>query len=76
MVGLMEGYDEAIVRRETDGEYPFSVWYFRGEELLAVSAINHPKAYVIGTKLIKERKIVDKAKLRDIDVALSFGNLS
>ena len=64
IVGLFEGYDEIIVRKETDKHQVFSVWYFKGEKLLAVEAVNFAKAYVMGSKLIKDpSKQINKANL-------------
>ena len=53
MVGLSAGYDEAVLRKE--GDKIFSIWYFKGEELLAIDAVNSAKAYVWGTKFLKRR---------------------
>jgi 3-phenylpropionate/trans-cinnamate dioxygenase ferredoxin reductase subunit len=64
IVGLSEGFTELVFRRE-EGDRSFSVWYFQGEKLLAVDAVNHAKAYVWGTKFIKTRQLLDKAKLQD-----------
>ncbi|MBU2912686.1 NAD(P)/FAD-dependent oxidoreductase [Reichenbachiella agariperforans] len=74
MVGLSEGYDELLIREE-EGERKFSAWYFRCDQLLAVDAVNNAKAYVIGTKFIKEGKQVDKGKLIDTDVPLKPADL-
>lgn len=75
MVGLSEGYDEVIVRHEVGEEHKFSVWYFKGNALLAVDAVNNAKAYVIGTRFIKGWKQLDKTKLVDPDVVLKPANL-
>ena len=67
MVGLSTGYNDVVVRKEIeqDDSHKFSVWYFKDEELLAVDAINNAKAYVMGTKFIKSRLMIDKNKLID-----------
>ncbi len=75
MVGLSEGYDDIIVRHEEGEGIKFSVWYFKGNELLAVDAVNNAKAYVIGTKFIKKSTIIDKTKLKDPKEALKPVNL-
>ncbi|PWJ43883.1 NAD(P)/FAD-dependent oxidoreductase [Sediminitomix flava] len=75
MIGLFEGLTESVVRKEADNPLKFSVWHFKGDELLAVDAINNPKAYVIGTKFIKERTLVDKEKLSDPLTELKPKNL-
>ncbi|TBR37412.1 NAD(P)/FAD-dependent oxidoreductase [Marinomonas agarivorans] len=74
MVGLSTGYNQIIVRHETDAT-KFSVWYFQDETLLSVDAINNAKAYVIGTKFIKDNTKVDKTKLLDSDIELKADNL-
>lgn len=63
MVGLSEGYDEALVRKDADDAKSFSVWYFKDDRLLAVDAVNNTKAYVYGTKIIKSDQSVDRLKL-------------
>ncbi|OHX66341.1 NAD(P)/FAD-dependent oxidoreductase [Flammeovirga pacifica] len=75
MVGLSQGYEELIVRKEETESIKFSVWYFKGDELLAVDAINNAKAYVIGTKFIKENKVIDKDKLKDVTTIFKPANL-
>ena len=68
MVGLSYGYNKILVREEESDSHKFSIWYFKDNELLAVDAVNNAKAYVLGTKFIKERKQIDQAKLVDSSV--------
>lgn len=68
MVGLSNGYDQLILRKEPDNEKCFSAWYFKGDRLLAVDAVNNAKAYVYGTKFIKSGDKINKAKLVDLEV--------
>lgn len=75
LVGLSEGYTEALVRTETGKEHRFSVWYFRNDTLLAVDAVNFPKAYVMGMRLIKSGQKINQANLRDPSVEFSPANL-
>ncbi len=75
MVGLSNGYTQSFLRKEDDEGIKFSFWYFKGDELLAVDAVNNAKAYVIGTKFIKENKKINKTKLMDTSVPLKPANL-
>ncbi|MGR3702042.1 MAG: NAD(P)/FAD-dependent oxidoreductase [Paracoccaceae bacterium] len=52
IAGLNAGYDRTVLR---PGDKPGSqsVWYFRGDVLLAVDAMNDPRAYMIGKRLIE-----------------------
>ncbi len=61
IVGLADGYDNKVIRIEADKK--FSIWYFKGEELLAVDSINNAKSYVLGTKYIKTKVSIDKVAL-------------
>ena len=74
MVGLSNGYDEIVYRNE-EGDNKFSIWYFKGSELLAVDAVNNPKAFVVGTKFLKQSKLIDKTKLKDSSVVFKPVNL-
>lgn len=75
MVGLSTGYNDILIRMEESETHKFSVWYFNDDTLLAVDAINHAKAYVLGTKFIKSGEKLDKAKIKDIGVELKPANL-
>ncbi|MEM8488258.1 MAG: FAD-dependent oxidoreductase [Bacteroidota bacterium] len=74
-VGLSAGYDELVVRREADEANRLSIWYFNGNHLLAVDAVNHPKAYVLGTKFIKSGQQIDKSNLANPQIDLAPGNI-
>lgn len=52
IAGLNTGYDR-VVTRPGDKPGSQSVWYFGGSTLLAVDAMNDPRAYMIGKRLIE-----------------------
>lgn len=52
IAGLNTGYDNIVVR-PGPREGTQSVWYFRGADLLAVDAMNDPRAYMIGKRMIE-----------------------
>ncbi|APZ45579.1 pyridine nucleotide-disulfide oxidoreductase [Polaribacter reichenbachii] len=70
MVGLSNGYNEVLLRKEATENTSFSVWYFKNEELLAVDAINNGKAYVLGTRFIKGKQKINKSKLVDVSIPM------
>lgn len=53
IAGLNTGYDR-VVTRDDDGAK--SHWYYRGDSLLAVDAMNAPRAYMVGKRLIDAGK--------------------
>jgi 3-phenylpropionate/trans-cinnamate dioxygenase ferredoxin reductase component len=63
IAGLNTGYDN-IVTRGPEGE-AVSFWYFKGDTLLAVDAMNDPRAYMVGKRLIEQGKSPSKALLTD-----------
>ena len=75
IVGLSDGYDNIIIRKEVKDQPCFSIWYFRGEKLLSVDAINNAKAYVYGTKFIKTNQLINKENLADTSVEFKPENL-
>jgi len=68
MVGLSQGYNQTLIRKEDSETTKTSIWYFEDDVLLAVDAINNPKAFVLGTKFIKDGSKIDKSKLVDASV--------
>jgi 3-phenylpropionate/trans-cinnamate dioxygenase ferredoxin reductase subunit len=69
IAGLNTGYDHTVVR---PGDKPGSqsVWYFRGDALLAVDAMNDPRAYMIGKRLIEAGQSPSPAAVADPETPL------
>jgi 3-phenylpropionate/trans-cinnamate dioxygenase ferredoxin reductase subunit len=63
IAGLNSGYTRVVER--TGAGRTASFWYYRGDELLAVDAMNDPRAYMIGKRLIEARRSPDPALVRD-----------
>jgi 3-phenylpropionate/trans-cinnamate dioxygenase ferredoxin reductase component len=63
IAGLNTGYDR-IVTRGPDGE-AVSFWYYRGDRLLAVDAMNDSRAYMVGKRLMELGRTVDPALVAD-----------
>ncbi len=61
IAGLNSGYDSTIIRRNDTGTNSAgdnkviaqSVWYYRKAQLCAVDAMNDPRAYMVGKRLIE-----------------------
>jgi 3-phenylpropionate/trans-cinnamate dioxygenase ferredoxin reductase subunit len=69
IAGLNAGYDRTVVR---PGDKPGSqsVWYFRGDALLAVDAMNDPRAYMIGKRLVEAGQSPSPSAVADPDMPL------
>jgi len=64
IAGLNTGYDR-VVTRPGDASGSMSFWYYDGAQLLAVDAINDPRAYMVGKRLIEAGKSPDAAGVSD-----------
>ena len=53
IAGLNTGYDRVVARKVGAAR---SFWYFAGDQLLAVDAINAPRDYMVGKRLIEAGK--------------------
>lgn len=68
IAGLNTGYDR-IVTRGPEGD-AVSFWYFAGDALLAVDAMNDSRAYMVGKRLIEQGRTVDPAAIADLSTNL------
>jgi 3-phenylpropionate/trans-cinnamate dioxygenase ferredoxin reductase subunit len=63
IAGLNTGFDN-VVTRAGDGRST-SFWYYKGDQLVAVDAMNDPRAYMVGKRLIDMGKTADKLVVAD-----------
>ncbi len=64
IAGLNAGYTH-VITRPSDKPGSTSFWYYSGDTLLAVDAMNDPRAYMIGKRLIEAGKSADPATVAD-----------
>ncbi len=64
IAGLCNGYTDIIERKLGD---KVSFWYYKNKILIAVDAFNDPHSYMIGKRLIEEKKSPEKEILSDIN---------
>lgn len=69
IAGLNTGYDRVIARA---GDASVSHWYYKGTELLAVDAMNDPRAYMVGKRLIEADKSPPPELVADTDTDLKL----
>ncbi|WP_096784400.1 NAD(P)/FAD-dependent oxidoreductase [Rhodobacter sp. CZR27] len=68
IAGLNLGYDRVVTRGPEGSAVSF--WYYCGEELLAVDAMNDPRAYMAGKRLIEAGRSPDPGLVADPAVPL------
>jgi len=64
IAGLNSGYDD-VITRQGDKDDMVSFWYYKGDQLLAVDAMNDPRGYMIGKRVIEAGKTVPKEVVGD-----------
>ena len=52
IVGLNQGHNHTVTR-PGNNDASLSIWYYRDDELLAIDAMNEPKSYAFGRKIIE-----------------------
>ncbi len=67
IAGLNTGYSEVVTRRVGEAT---SFWYYAGARLLAVDAMNDPRSYMVGKRLIEMGKSPDPALIANPDTEL------
>lgn len=67
IAGLNTGYDRVVVR---EGEGTRSHWYYQGDTLLAVDAMNDPRGYMVGKRLVEAGKSPAPEAVADPDTDL------
>lgn len=70
IAGLSMGFDEIVIRGDLESGRDGSAFYFKGDQLIAVDAINRPKDFMLAKKYIPLKTKVDKEKLKDDSLEL------
>ncbi|MDG1430317.1 MAG: oxidoreductase C-terminal domain-containing protein, partial [Paracoccaceae bacterium] len=67
IAGLNSEYDNVVTRL---GEKSVSYWYFKGPDLLALDAMNDPRGYMVGKRLIEAGKSPSPEAIADPETDL------
>ena len=68
IAGLNLGFDTVVTRAGEGATQSF--WYYAGDQLLAVDAMNDPRAYMVAKRLIDGGKTADKSVVADASADL------
>ncbi|KXX66573.1 NAD(P)/FAD-dependent oxidoreductase [Flammeovirga sp. SJP92] len=73
IAGLTIDADNHIIRKEEENKW--SIWFFKGDQIRSVYAINNAKAYVVGMKMIQQNAKLDKQKVINPEEKLAPKNI-
>ena len=65
IAGLSDGYDDIVLRGDHEATRSFAAFYFKGERLLAVDAVNAPREFMMTKMALTKGQTLNKAKLSD-----------
>lgn len=65
IVGLSAGYDEAVVRGNSEEGRSFAVFYLKEGKLIAVDAVNRPPEFMMGKLMVADGAKLPAETLRD-----------
>ena len=64
IAGLSDGHDKVLIRGDRNAR-SFAAYYFAGERLLAVDAVNAPRDFMTARMALSKGRTLDKAVLSD-----------
>lgn len=70
IAGLSQGYDRVVMRGDSGSGRSFAAFYFRGDRLLAVDAVNRPKEFMFTRKALSAGQSLDPDRVGDEAVDL------
>ena len=70
IAGLSEGYDSIVIRGDILKGRSFAAFYFKGDKLLAVDAVNRPREFMLARQALGKGWTLNKAILDDEDADL------
>jgi 3-phenylpropionate/trans-cinnamate dioxygenase ferredoxin reductase subunit len=63
IAGLSEGHDSVVIRGDIQTGRSFAAFYFKGDRLLAVDAVNRPREFMMTKLVLTKGQTLDKAIL-------------
>jgi 3-phenylpropionate/trans-cinnamate dioxygenase ferredoxin reductase subunit len=69
IAGLFQGYDKVVLRGEPS-ETGIAAFYFQGDRLIAVDAVNCPAEYLGAKQIIQRAQTVAPAALQDMSTSM------
>lgn len=70
IAGLSQGYDDIVIRGQNETSRSFAVFYFKGDKLLAVDAVNAPREFMMARMALTKGQTLDKDTLVDTNADL------
>jgi 3-phenylpropionate/trans-cinnamate dioxygenase ferredoxin reductase component len=66
IAGLSQGYDNLVIRGDIEKSHKFAAFYFLGDQLLAVDAVNDPQSFMVTKMVLSQGKNLDRKMIADV----------
>jgi 3-phenylpropionate/trans-cinnamate dioxygenase ferredoxin reductase subunit len=76
IAGLSNDYDDIIIRGDIDQGRSFAAFYFKGDKLLAVDAVNSPREFMMTKMVLTKGQALDKKLIADPEADLKSAIIS
>lgn len=63
IAGLNAGYDQVLIRGNSDNGRSFAAFYFKERKLIAADCVNRPQEFMLSKKIITQKLEVDPERL-------------
>lgn len=70
IAGLSSGYDRVVARGDLSQGRSGALFYFKGERLLAVDAMNSPREFMMARKALGAGQTADPVKVADLEIPI------
>ena len=70
IAGLSGGYDDIVIRGDIEKGRSFAAFYFKGDKILAVDAVNSPREFMFTKMALTKGQSLDKTILSNIEADL------
>ncbi len=70
IAGLSQGFDDIILRGNPESGRVLAAFYFKGDQFLAVDAVNAPREFMFSRMALTKGHKLDKSILSDLDADL------
>lgn len=68
IAGLSEGYDEVLLRGDSNHGRSFAAFYFKDGRLIAADCVNRPQEFMLAKKVISQGLDIDPKRLVDEEI--------
>lgn len=70
IAGLSTDYDHVVIRGDRIDSRSFAAFYFKGDQFLAVDAVNAPRDFAMSRMILTKGQSLDRQKVADESLAL------